>query len=137
MQLSKSIRFLALLSGVGVLALLLTARILEPAAEGYGTHRQLGFPPCSSLVLFGTKCPACGMTTSWSMLLRGQISGAIRANVGGLMIGLIAMAYLPTSCYLFLSGRTSRRGLVSLAFGCSLLIAMTASILQWAFRLAE
>ncbi len=38
------------------------ARWLEPDAKGYGTHQQLGLPPCSSILLFGSKCPACGMT---------------------------------------------------------------------------
>jgi len=86
--------------GVGLLGLGLMlawglARWLEPDPVGHGTHRQLGLPPCSFIVLYGRRCPTCGMTTSWAHLARGQVAVAVRANVGGTLLGLLALAALP------------------------------------------
>ena len=37
------------------------------------THTQLGLPPCNMVELIGKPCPACGMTTSFSLLVaRGR-----------------------------------------------------------------
>ncbi len=137
MQLPWTLRWLALLAGLCVLALLLVARQLEPSPFGYGTHQQLGLPPCSSLVLFGSTCPACGMTTAWAWTTRGQIWPALQANAGGAMLALIAMAYLPSSCYFFAGGRTSRKGWFSLALGNGLLVSLGVAIVQWALRLVN
>ncbi len=38
---------------------------LEPDPRGYGTHEQLGFPPCSLAEFFHFPCPTCGLTTSF------------------------------------------------------------------------
>ena len=34
-----------------------------------GTHQQLGLPPCNFVTLTGYPCPACGMTTSFALLV--------------------------------------------------------------------
>src|SRR5262249_32861587 len=47
------------------------------------THRQLGLPPCSFLEVVGVPCPACGMTTSFSLLMHGDLWGSLRANAVG------------------------------------------------------
>lgn len=39
---------------------------LKPAAEGLGTHTQMGFAQCSWPIVAGIPCPACGMTTSFA-----------------------------------------------------------------------
>ncbi len=133
-RLSWPLRCLSLLIGVVVLGLLVTARCLEPAASGVGTHQQLGLPACSSIVLFNVNCPACGMTTSWAWLTRAEWGQAIKANAGGSLLALIAMAYLPASCYLFFVGRQSSHGWYTLLFGVGLLTALATAILQWAMR---
>ena len=55
----------------------------------------MGLPPCTFLVLFGHRCPSCGMTTAWAHLGRGQVVAAFGANVGGALLGLLAMAAEP------------------------------------------
>lgn len=135
MKLSWKSRWTILISGALVLGLLITTRFLEPARQGFGTHQQLGLPPCSSLVLFGVKCPACGMTTSWSLVTRGDWAGAAQTNAGGMLLAVIAIAYLPASCYLFSTGRTSRHGWISFVFGASLLVAILLATVQWALRM--
>ena len=59
------------------------AFILHPDIHNHGTHTQLGLPPCPSVVLFGRPCPGCGLTTSWTHLLHGQIPEAFGSHALG------------------------------------------------------
>ena len=135
LSLSKPVRVLAGLSGVAVLAILVTARCLEPSSDGFGTHQQLGLPPCTSVALFGIRCPSCGMTTSWSLATRGEFLAAGRINCGGLLLAIIALAYLPASCYFTWRGRSTRGAWFSMALGISILTSLAIAIAQWLWRL--
>ncbi len=104
-KLSLAQRSLLLLAGCGLLALLAVAASLQPDQRGLGTHQRLGLPPCSFRQLTGLRCPSCGMTTSWSHLVRGQAVSALRANVGGTVLGLMAMLLGPWSVICGLRGR--------------------------------
>jgi len=80
-------------AGLSLTALLVTAAWLDPDPTGHGTHRQLGFPPCTFVQLFGVRCPSCGMTTAWAHTMNGNVAAAWRANPGGVLLaGLAAMA---------------------------------------------
>jgi hypothetical protein len=70
------------------------AIFLKPSAEGHGTHTQLGLPPCPSVAFLGRPCPGCGLTTSFTALLHGQIGFAFHAHPFGpfLYLGLTASA---------------------------------------------
>lgn len=55
------------------------------------THTQLGMPPCNFVSLTGKPCPSCGMTTSFALLVRGDVANSLRANwVGTIMCVLWA-----------------------------------------------
>ena len=135
MTLSKTWRTLSLVSGFIVLAVLITARTLQPERDGFGTHQQLGLPPCTSVALLGIKCPSCGMTTSWSLVTRGEFLAAAEANAGGLLLAIIAIAYLPASCYFTYRGRSTRGGWFSMALGISILSSLAIAVAQWLWRL--
>jgi hypothetical protein len=79
-----------LLFGVGtiLITLLIIAACLPPNPSGMGTHRALGLPPCSFILLFDMRCPACGMTTSWAHTVRGQLISAAQANTGGMLLAI-------------------------------------------------
>lgn len=68
---------------VGWLAMTVVAILLVPSKSGHGTHTQLGLPPCGSVVLFHRPCPGCGLTTSITSTLHGQLLFAIKANIFG------------------------------------------------------
>lgn len=51
---------------------------MKPDLHGHGTHQQLGLPPCPSVLLFDRPCPGCGLTTSWTNLLHGNILESFR-----------------------------------------------------------
>ena len=133
-RLPWSLRVLSLFAGCCVLALLVTSRFLEPDPSGLGTHQQLGLPPCTSIMLFNAPCPACGMTTSWAWIARAQFGRAIQANLGGALLAIIGMAYLPASCYFFLRGTSSQREWFSLTLSIALVIAIAAASAQWYLR---
>ncbi|MFO1066641.1 MAG: DUF2752 domain-containing protein [Pirellulales bacterium] len=120
--------------GFGLTVVLVTARMLQPSPFGYGTHQQLGLPPCTSLWLFGVRCPACGMTTSWSLLLRGRIADSFRVNAGGAILCLIAIGTVLVICYYLIAGRWSRRERLSLSYAILLTVALATAVSQWVAR---
>lgn len=54
--------------------------LLTPNSSLHGTHQQLGLPPCPSAMLFDRPCPGCGLTTSWTALLHGNLAMALHAH---------------------------------------------------------
>ena len=82
---------------VGGLAVLCAALWIEPDPRGYGTHTQLGLPPCGFLTLTGFPCTGCGLTTAFSYGVRGQWWLAGTANPLGLVLFLIVCATIPIS----------------------------------------
>jgi hypothetical protein len=58
------------------------------------THTQLGMPPCNFVTLTGKPCPSCGMTTSFALLVRGDVASSLRANWVGSIICVLWAATL-------------------------------------------
>jgi hypothetical protein len=95
------IRLVLVVSGLSVLGLFVVARFLTPDPSGIGTHEQLGMLPCGFKLMFDIPCPSCGMTTSWSWLVRGEISQACRTHFGGVMLGVFCGVF---AIWLIVSG---------------------------------
>ena len=129
-------RLVLALAGTVLLGLLVTAAWLTPNPQGMGTHQQLGLPPCTIVQWYGIRCPSCGMTTSWAHLLRGHVVAALRANAGGALLALTALACGPWLLASGLRGRwligPPREGL-TLAIG---LLIVVVTIAQWTLRLS-
>ena len=60
------------LVGVFAIAIKLDPYQDDGAPRVIATHQQLGLPPCTFLEVTGVPCPACGMTTSFALLVRGD-----------------------------------------------------------------
>lgn len=75
-----------------------TARRME-------THRQLGLPPCTFRSLSGLPCPSCGMTTSFSLLVRGDLWHSAQANYAGTALAAFGLLFIPWGILSALSGR--------------------------------
>lgn len=99
------LRALMVAAGLSLILTLGVARCLTPSSRGYGTHQQLGLPQCRFQAEVGWRCPACGMTTSWAYLTRGNVWGALTVNTGGTLLGLLAML---TGPWLLASGAFGR-----------------------------
>ncbi len=79
----------------GCLLVLAAAAAIEPDARGYGTHTQLGLPPCGFMLLTGSPCPGCGLTTAFAHGIRGHWSLAASANPLGLALFLVVCFCIP------------------------------------------
>jgi len=79
----------------GSIAVLAVALAIEPDVRGYGTHTQLGLPPCGFLLLTGSPCPGCGLTTAFAHGIRGHWSMAASANPLGLALFFVVSACIP------------------------------------------
>jgi hypothetical protein len=64
-----------------------------------GTHRgpPLNLPDCTFKELTGLPCPSCGMTTSFSMLVHGDVWNSLRANFAGTALATLGLLYIPWS----------------------------------------
>lgn len=95
---------------VGLVAVFVTAAWIDPYdADGqplrHGSHTRLGMPPCEFYVAFGKPCPACGMTTSFALLMHGDVVNSLRANFVGTLLALFCLALVPWSLYISCRGR--------------------------------
>lgn len=69
-------------------AVLGAAIYLKPDPRGHGTHEQLGLAPCSMVATLGMPCPTCGMTTAFSLTMRGRFLAAAYVQPAGFVLAL-------------------------------------------------
>lgn len=82
----------AALTAVFVAAFRIHPYNADGTPKSSATHTQLGMPPCNFVTLTGKPCPSCGMTTSFALLVRGDVANSMRANwVGSIMCVLWAV----------------------------------------------
>jgi Protein of unknown function (DUF2752) len=128
-------RCLLVLAAGGLVGLLGLARMLVPDPRGYGTHTQLGLRPCAFLAVTGRLCPTCGMTTSFSWIVRGKVVRSWRANPAGCLVALLT---LPLIVWLIASAVANEPiGFKSLVDPLSSLVlaAVVVSLVVWFVRL--
>jgi hypothetical protein len=79
----------ALLAVIFGIAFWLNPYDADGAPRTMATHTQLGMPPCNFVVMTGKPCPACGMTTSFALLVRGDLKNSLHANWAGTLIAVV------------------------------------------------
>ena len=89
-----------LVLAAGLLAVFAIAIWLRPYdADGrpfsMETHRQLGLPPCQFYFVTGRPCPSCGMTTSFALLMHGDLKNSLRANAVGTLLACFCLLLIP------------------------------------------
>jgi hypothetical protein len=129
-------RLTASVLALGLLALLAVAAFLKPDPRGLGTHQQFGLPPCTFRFFFGRPCPSCGMTTSWAHLVRGQLIGALRASVGGTLLGTLAMVSVPWLVVSAARGRWLGWAPNGTTVGWVASAILLVTLIDWGIRLA-
>lgn len=77
-----------------ILCVLALSLWLKPDGRLYGTHEQLGLPPCASRALLGIPCPSCGLTTSFALMSHGQPGLALEAHYLGPFLYVGTLGYL-------------------------------------------
>jgi hypothetical protein len=69
----------------------------DGSALRWGTHQRLGLPPCTFKETTGIPCPSCGMTSSFALLIRGDVWHSLRANFAGTLLGTFCLLLIPWS----------------------------------------
>jgi len=134
-ELSRSTRWAMVLGAIGLAAVLLVARRLEPDPRGYGTHTQLGLAPCMFARLTGYGCPSCGMTTSFAWFARGRFERSWQANPVGSLLAPTCVVLIPWLLAGAARGRPiGCRSLESFLIGL-IVTAVGLSLLSWTIRL--
>jgi hypothetical protein len=129
----KSVAVGLLATACGVLAVALW---LKPAACGYGTHTQLGLPPCGFLLVTHLPCPSCGLTTCFAYAIRLQFWKAFLANPFGLFAFFGTVSVIPSAIYLLWRRISFRRITEGAHFTKAVYAATAFYFMSWIFKLA-
>ncbi|MGD8318572.1 MAG: DUF2752 domain-containing protein [Myxococcales bacterium] len=132
---SQRLLWLALAGGSAFV--LAVAACLEPDARGYGTHTQLGLPPCGFLLWTGAPCPGCGLTTAFAHAIRGHWLNALAANPLGLALFLVAVLLVPLGLVAALRGWSLDSALQRFALHRWALALAGCAAALWCVRIAE
>jgi hypothetical protein len=98
-------RLVAGLLAFGCLTVLILAASVTPDPTGLGTHKQLGMAPCGMLLTTGMPCMTCGMTTSYSHFVRGNLLASLYTQPGGTVLAFL------TACMVWVLGYVAITGL--------------------------
>lgn len=125
------------LAGVFAVAFWINPYEPDGTPRRMATHTQLGIPPCHFVLATGKPCPACGMTTSFALLVRGDVGASLRANWAGTLIALLWGATLVWAVAGGIKGRAlfipSGRGEMILTLTVGVVLAVM--LLRWAIVL--
>jgi hypothetical protein len=104
------VRFVLVVMALALIAVFVTATRIDPynadgSAQAMATHRQLGLPPCTFQEVTGMPCPSCGMTTSFALLMRGDVANSARANWVGTVLATFCLLVIPWAAASVLLGR--------------------------------
>lgn len=128
------LRLLLLTIGIGLLSIFAVAVRLKPDPRGFGTHQQLGLPACHFRSITGLNCPHCGMTTSFSHLVRGQIRASWQANPMGLPLALLFGCAAPWCILVAMRGRWLLTSRPFHWFVLTAVVYLTIAALSWIVR---
>lgn len=99
------------------------------------THRQLGLPECTFKNLTGKPCPSCGMTTSFSLLLRGDFIHAYEANEVGLLLASFLLVCIPWAIISLFRNRLVYIESLERALTWAVAVFLTLLLVRWAIVL--
>ena len=97
-------RALLVLVAAGLIGVFTIAALLNPYDENgrprrMATHttKPLNLPQCTFYTWTGLPCPSCGMTTSFSLLIHGDVLNSLRANAVGTLLASFCLLLIPWS----------------------------------------
>jgi len=121
---------------VSACAVLGVARWLTPAARGYGTHTELGLPPCNFLRLTHLPCPSCGLTTCFTWAAHFHFWQAFLVNPFGVLAFFVTVSAIPTAIFLLWRRISFRRITESAGFTKAIYAGTALYFISWFFKLA-
>lgn len=117
-------------------ALLGVAWMLDPAAEGVGTHTQLGLPTCGWVLSFGTPCPTCGMTTSFALAADGRIGSAVYTQPAGALLAIATAVAGLAGLHVAITGAATHQLLSRLWRGWMWWALLAIILAAWFWKIA-
>jgi len=100
-----------------------------------GTHTQLGMPACQFEARTGLPCATCGMTTSFSWFVRGEILRSLRTQPMGTILAAMTVLGFWLCLYVAATGVRLGRMHAMAPFGrvaWSLIVLATAA---WVWKI--
>jgi hypothetical protein len=95
------------------------------------THQNMGLPPCTFYASTGLPCPSCGMTTSFSLLMHGDLANSLRANAAGTLLAVFCLALIPWCLASAVCRRTLFLHSVERALTLVVLVFLSLMLLRW------
>lgn len=122
---------------LGLVAVFVIAWKLDPYQEDgtprrMETHRQLGLPPCNFYLLTNYPCPSCGMTTSFSLLMHGDVWNSLKANFVGTLLASFCLLFIPWGLACVVAGRTYFVVSLERVLITTIVCLLTLLLIRWA-----
>jgi hypothetical protein len=95
------------------------------------SHQTIGLPPCRFKEWTGTGCPSCGMTTSFALLVRGDLVNSMRANWVGTSLAIFCAAVIPWAIISAFRGKYLWVQRVDAMLALSVGVLTVAMLLRW------
>ncbi len=138
-RVGRWVRACLVLIALGLVLLFGIACYLDPYQGGHvwrqQTHKQLGLPECNFQFLTGLPCPSCGMSTSFALLVRGDLANSLCANCVGTLLAMFLLLLLPWCVVSAARGRLYFVREVEWAVLKLLLAFVALMLLRWAIVL--
>jgi hypothetical protein len=134
-KLDLGYRLVALGFALACLTVLGVAAHLTPNPKGISSHTGLGLSPCAFEERTGLPCPTCGMTTSFSHFVRGNILASFYVQPLGMILALLTTMTFWGGLYVAFTGRPAYWLLRSIQPRYYLIPLFVMIILAWAWKI--
>lgn len=133
---SRGERWTCGLLAAAALAVLGVAAWLTPSPTGVGTHRGLGLAPCGWIQGMSLPCPSCGMTTAFSLAVRGRFVASAVAQPMGFVLAVGTAAAAVACLHTALTGSRLARVLGGRVTPRVVLVLGIVAVLAWGWKIA-
>ncbi len=135
-RLSGRERLLAAAVAAAAATPLAVAWRLEPDTAGVGTHQQLGLPACGWMSGMNLPCPSCGMTTAFSLAVRGDFIASFQAQPMGAVLAIAAAAAVVVAAFTAATASRSYQLLGPFLGGRTVWAVVVLLALAWVYKVA-
>lgn len=122
-------------AALGCSAVLGVAAWLTPSASGIGTHEQLPLPPCGWVAVAELPCPTCGMTTSFSHAVRGNLLESFLTQPMGFLLAMATAMTLVMGLHVTVTGSNLFGLLAPIWRPRTLWFAVVLGLAAWAYKI--
>jgi hypothetical protein len=133
---SRGHAYVLAVAALGLVALAALRWLATPDPRGYGTHEQLGLPPCMLIEVTRFPCPGCGVTTSVSLAAHGRFTEAFLNQPFGLAVALAIPLFALWAAWMHVSGRDLYRTLVGMRTARWLVPIVALLLASWIYKIA-